>query len=441
MGKKKSKKDLKPWCWYCDREFDDEKILIQHQKAKHFKCPHCSKRLNTANGMAIHVAQVHKETITKVPNAFADRESLELEIFGTIGIPEQAIEARREKLFNPMNSNPFKKQKINNLNSANMFSEELLKQQLEQHRSGLHNYPTPPAAPLPNSSTEFINPNNISINPTGGHYPPYPPAYPPTYPPTYYPGHIPHPSLTSHRPPFAPFMHQHGMYNQNNYMGPPPYPTPPPLHHMPNNQPPPNLYGPPPPRPLNFGFGIPPPDSIHNQHIPNIPPPLNHQHLPNSMSLPSRPPMPAHHTQNVTSQHIVSNYPESAAAINHPISTLPPSELPLNTAVLSPDFKLPVSSINSLPDHTSINSNQTLNQINLKINQPESGTLNIENTKKTDTQNELNDKAVTTPAQNEQPNQGKQKSSDKPIKLVFYDELYSMEEIRANLERYRIVSS
>ena len=24
----------KPWCFYCDREFDDEKILIQHQKAK-----------------------------------------------------------------------------------------------------------------------------------------------------------------------------------------------------------------------------------------------------------------------------------------------------------------------------------------------------------------------------------------------------------------------
>jgi len=23
---------------YCNREFDDEKILVQHQKAKHFKC-------------------------------------------------------------------------------------------------------------------------------------------------------------------------------------------------------------------------------------------------------------------------------------------------------------------------------------------------------------------------------------------------------------------
>ena len=48
---------------YCERDFEDEKVLIQHQKAKHFKCPHCNKKLNTAGGMVVHVAQVHKETI------------------------------------------------------------------------------------------------------------------------------------------------------------------------------------------------------------------------------------------------------------------------------------------------------------------------------------------------------------------------------------------
>lgn len=54
-----------PWCWYCDREFEDDKILIQHQKAKHFKCNNCHKKLNSASGLIIHIAQVHKETITK----------------------------------------------------------------------------------------------------------------------------------------------------------------------------------------------------------------------------------------------------------------------------------------------------------------------------------------------------------------------------------------
>lgn len=62
----------RPWCYYCEfssqkpqrsqsrqctnhcageRDFDDLKILISHQKAKHFKCERCGRRLNTAGGM------------------------------------------------------------------------------------------------------------------------------------------------------------------------------------------------------------------------------------------------------------------------------------------------------------------------------------------------------------------------------------------------------
>ena len=40
----------RPWCYYCERDFDDLKILINHQKAKHFKCERCGRRLNTAGG-------------------------------------------------------------------------------------------------------------------------------------------------------------------------------------------------------------------------------------------------------------------------------------------------------------------------------------------------------------------------------------------------------
>lgn len=65
MTKKKKKSQPLSWCWYCDREFEDEKVLILHQKAKHFKCNHCGKKMNTAGGLVIHVAQVHKDTITK----------------------------------------------------------------------------------------------------------------------------------------------------------------------------------------------------------------------------------------------------------------------------------------------------------------------------------------------------------------------------------------
>ncbi|KAH7288622.1 hypothetical protein KP509_31G034100 [Ceratopteris richardii] len=93
MGKKKKKAPPKVWCFYCDREFDDEKILIQHQKAKHFKCIVCHKKLSTAGGLVIHVLQVHKQTITKVPNAKPQRESTELEIFGMEGIPPDILAA------------------------------------------------------------------------------------------------------------------------------------------------------------------------------------------------------------------------------------------------------------------------------------------------------------------------------------------------------------
>lgn len=33
---------------------------MQHQKAKHFKCNLCPRRLNTAGGLAVHIQQVHK---------------------------------------------------------------------------------------------------------------------------------------------------------------------------------------------------------------------------------------------------------------------------------------------------------------------------------------------------------------------------------------------
>ncbi|XP_075481800.1 protein SUPPRESSOR OF FRI 4-like isoform X1 [Primulina tabacum] len=94
MGKKKKRGSVdKMWCYYCDREFEDEKILVQHQKAKHFKCHVCHKKLSTASGMAIHVLQVHKEQVSQVPNAKPGRESTEIEIYGMQGIPPDVLAA------------------------------------------------------------------------------------------------------------------------------------------------------------------------------------------------------------------------------------------------------------------------------------------------------------------------------------------------------------
>lgn len=90
MGRKK-KKPVKPWCWYCNREFDDEKILVQHQRAKHFKCPFCHKKLYSGPGLNVHCIQVHKETLDKIPESLPNRNSVDLDIYGTQGIPENDL--------------------------------------------------------------------------------------------------------------------------------------------------------------------------------------------------------------------------------------------------------------------------------------------------------------------------------------------------------------
>lgn len=104
----------RPWCYYCERDFDDLKILISHQKAKHFKCDRCGRRLNTAGGkrrcpapvygiligigLSVHMNQVHKENLTHVENANPGRQGLEIEIFGMEGVPAEIIDQHNQQV-------------------------------------------------------------------------------------------------------------------------------------------------------------------------------------------------------------------------------------------------------------------------------------------------------------------------------------------------------
>ena len=76
---------------YCDRDFDDEEILITHQKTKHFKCETCHKRLYSVPNLAVHHIQVHHTELTDVPGSIPGRNNVKLEIFGTVGIPEDDL--------------------------------------------------------------------------------------------------------------------------------------------------------------------------------------------------------------------------------------------------------------------------------------------------------------------------------------------------------------
>lgn len=104
MGKKKRKfpqvEELmsRPWCYYCERDFDDLKILISHQKAKHFKCERCGRRLNTAGGLNVHMNQVHKEQLNQVENALPNRKGLDIEIFGMEGVPDDVLQQHQQRV-------------------------------------------------------------------------------------------------------------------------------------------------------------------------------------------------------------------------------------------------------------------------------------------------------------------------------------------------------
>ncbi|KAL1874218.1 hypothetical protein VTK73DRAFT_545 [Phialemonium thermophilum] len=104
MGKKKrghpDVEELlsRPWCYYCERDFEDLKLLISHQKAKHFKCERCGKRLNTAGGLSVHMNQVHKESLNQVENALPNRQGLDVEIFGMEGVPEDIIQQHNQRI-------------------------------------------------------------------------------------------------------------------------------------------------------------------------------------------------------------------------------------------------------------------------------------------------------------------------------------------------------
>ncbi len=108
----------RPWCFYCERDFDDLKILISHQKAKHFKCDRCGRRLNTAGGilihgrsmteretvtdtypgLSVHMNQVHKENLTHVENAISGRQGLDIEIFGMEGVPAEIVDQHNQQV-------------------------------------------------------------------------------------------------------------------------------------------------------------------------------------------------------------------------------------------------------------------------------------------------------------------------------------------------------
>src|SRR5271167_3560228 len=54
--------------------------------------------LTSALGLSVHMNQVHKETLTSVENALGNRSSLDVEIFGMEGTPEDVLQAHNQRI-------------------------------------------------------------------------------------------------------------------------------------------------------------------------------------------------------------------------------------------------------------------------------------------------------------------------------------------------------
>ncbi|KAF9524478.1 hypothetical protein CPB83DRAFT_861215 [Crepidotus variabilis] len=357
MAKKKNKQLIRPWCWYCEREFEDEKVLMQHQKAKHFKCGLCPRRLNTAGGLAVHIQQVHKlepENLPRIDNALPGRDGYEVEIFGMEGIPapDVADYKRRKEIelglaAGSISQPQAKRPKIEN----RVISEDDLRRQLQEHRAlmGLSNPESSTQLSEASSGSIFGAPQTYAVPPS-----PMPPGGPPM--PGQFPPGLPPPGMMPGMPPFPPFPGGFPPGGPPPGMIPPfppsqgfppgmapPFPPPPGVAGMPPFPPPPGFMPPPgmAPPPGTPGFSPPPGVPGASPPVPAPPQFVPAQMQPPAMAPPSGPPPQSQQQQP---------RPEQTGRVRQPVLVLPdPSRAQTNQ-----DFKKPtdlkVKDANFSPD-------------------------------------------------------------------------------------------
>merc|ERR1719169_313120 len=89
--------ELKPFCYYCDREFDTVKTLIQHQRTKHLACSECGLKFDTVTGLRVHMLNAYKKGLKEVTGAIPGRENPDIVVHGMEGIPKSIIEEKTKK--------------------------------------------------------------------------------------------------------------------------------------------------------------------------------------------------------------------------------------------------------------------------------------------------------------------------------------------------------
>jgi len=114
----------------------------------------------------VHMTQVHKEQLQKVENAIEGRESVDIEIFGMEGIPENEIAAHRQRVLSQISQaeaerraqagipGTGKKAKVN----ASAIDPEEIKRRLEAHKKAV----------AEGNTTPGMTPGVVAGNPSPG---------------------------------------------------------------------------------------------------------------------------------------------------------------------------------------------------------------------------------------------------------------------------------
>ncbi|CAL1132812.1 unnamed protein product [Cladocopium goreaui] len=86
-----------PFCYYCDREFDDVKTLVHHQRTKHFCCGECGRTFGSVTSLRVHMLNSYKKSLKEVPHAMSGRENPDVVVHGMDGLPQDILEERIQK--------------------------------------------------------------------------------------------------------------------------------------------------------------------------------------------------------------------------------------------------------------------------------------------------------------------------------------------------------
>jgi len=140
--------ELKPFCYYCDREFDTVKTLITHQRTKHFNCAECGLKFDTVTGLRVHMLNAYKKTMKEVPNAMAGRENPDIVVHGMEGLPKGLVEERTRKAL----ADKAEKDKVREEESRERLKQLSAARAAEARADGDDQAPPPPEAKRPTPS-------------------------------------------------------------------------------------------------------------------------------------------------------------------------------------------------------------------------------------------------------------------------------------------------